>query len=191
MVGQFRTGEKKGGKFFYGYVVTAAGFMIMLVGGGTYTPSFGVFLRPIVEEFGWPRAQASLEYSLSVLVQGILAIGMGRLTDKLGPRLILGLFAKELWMIYLFSFIFGVGWGNQAVLRYSLTSEVFGLGSIGLILGLMAVGEALAAAFGSYFAGYLFDVLGNYRAVFWMGIVISLLGALLVGLLKPTVREKR
>jgi MFS family permease len=412
--------EKKT-RLFYGYVVTAAGFTIMLVGGGTYTPSFGVFLKPIVDEFGWARAQASLGYSLSVFVQGLLAIGMGWLTDKLGPRLVamvlgsflgicyilmsevtalwqfqlnyaffgaigastvmvpimatvsrwfirrrglmlgivqaglalggllfppvagrlilsygwrtaylitgvitiggmilagfflrrdprdmglsaddgedvlysqaketamslrggvadvtrimkhrsfwmmagvygifgfcrttftshvtahvqdlgfsitqganalaiiagssmfarvgmgrladkignipgfiisfaitalslvLGLFAQELWMIYLFSFIFGVGWGNQAVLRYSLTSEVFGLRSIGLILGVLAVGEALAAACGSYFAGYLFDLSGSYRAVFWMGIVISLLGAFLVGLLKPMVRAK-
>ncbi len=412
--------EKKN-RFFYGYVVTAAGFTIMLVGGGTYTPSFGVFLKPIVEEFGWARAQASLGYSLSVFIQGILAIGMGWLTDKLGPRLVamvlgsflgicyilmsgvtalwqfqlnyaffgaigastimvpimatvsrwftrrrglmlgivqaglalggllfppvagrlilsygwrtaylitgivtiggmvlagfflrrdprdmglsadgredilyaeareaaktsrgsvtevtrimklrsfwmmaaiygifgfcrttftshvtahvqdlgfsitqganalaiiggssmfarvgmgrladrignipgfiisfvitalslvLGLLAEELWMIYLFSVVFGIGWGNQAVLRYSLTSEVFGLRSIGLILGILAVGEALAAAFGSYFAGYLFDLSGSYRPVFWMGIVISLFGALLVGLLRPMVRAK-
>ena len=67
---------------------------------------------------------------------------------------------------------------------------MFGLTSIGLILGILAVGEALAAAFGSYFAGYLFDLFGSYRAAFWMGMNISLLGALLVGLLNPMVRAK-
>jgi len=30
--------EEKKTRFYYGYVVTAAGFTIMLVGGGTYTP---------------------------------------------------------------------------------------------------------------------------------------------------------
>jgi len=29
-----------------------------------------------------------------------------------------------------FAFVFGVGWGNQAVLRFSLTSEVFGIASL-------------------------------------------------------------
>jgi len=31
----------------------------------------------------------------------------------------LGLAAHDLWKLYLFAFLFGVGWGNQAVLRFS------------------------------------------------------------------------
>jgi MFS family permease len=80
--------EEKKTRFYYGYVILAAGFTILLVAGGTYTPSFRVFLKPIVEEFGWTRGQASLGYSLSVFTMGILSIGMGWLTDKLGPRLV-------------------------------------------------------------------------------------------------------
>jgi len=157
-----------------------------------------------VQDLGFSITQGANALAIIGGASMFARVGMGRLADRIGniPGFVisfaltalslgLGLLAKELWMIYLFAFIFGVGWGNQAVLRYSLTSEVFGLRSIGLILGIMAVGEALAAAFGSYFAGYLFDVLGSYRVAFWMGIAMSLLGALLVGLLKPTIREKR
>jgi MFS family permease len=125
-------------------------------------------------------------------------IGMGRVADRIGNRkafmisfavttisLLWGLAAHELWALYLFSFAFGVGWGNQAVLRFSLTSEVFGIASLGLVMGIMGVAESVAATFGSYWAGYIFDVLGSYQLVFWLGVGISSMGILLAWLLRP------
>jgi cyanate permease len=41
---------------------------------------------------------------------------------------------------------------------------------------------------GAYLAGYIFDRMGNYKLIFWIGIAVSLGGALLAGLLKPRVR---
>jgi MFS family permease len=103
--------------------------------------------------------------------------------------LIWGLVTKDLWGLYLFAFVFGLGWGNQAVLRFALTSEVFGLASLGLVLGALGVAEQTTAAFGSYIAGYIFDVVGNYQPVFWIGIGISLMGILLASGLKPAIRK--
>ena len=127
-------------------------------------------------------------------------IGMGRVADKIGNRkglmisfavttisLIWGLAANDLWKLYLFAFAFGVGWGNQAVLRFSLTSEVFGIASLGLVMGILGVAESVAATFGSYFAGYIFDVFGSYQLVFWLGVGISSTGILLAWLLKPAI----
>ena len=125
-------------------------------------------------------------------------IGMGRVADRIGNRkgfmisfavttisLLWGLAAHDLWKLYLFAFLFGVGWGNQAVLRFSLTSEVFGIASLGLVMGILGVAESVAATFGSYFAGYIFDVFGSYRLVFWLGVGISSIGILLAWLLRP------
>jgi MFS family permease len=125
-------------------------------------------------------------------------VGMGRMADRMGNRptfivsflmttasLFLVLIGKELWIIYLFAFIFGVAWGNQAVLRFSVASEVFGVASLGLIVGILGVAESSAATLGSYIAGYIFDISGTYTAVFWMGILLSATAALLAGLLKP------
>src|SRR3972149_5240939 len=103
--------------------------------------------------------------------------------------LIWGLAANDLWKLYLFAFCFGVGWGNQAVLRFSLIPEVFGMASLGLVMGILGVAESVAATFGSYFAGYIFDVFGSYQLVFWMGIGISATGILLAWLLKPPIRK--
>ncbi|MBW1801365.1 MAG: hypothetical protein JRJ85_11640 [Deltaproteobacteria bacterium] len=45
-------------KFFYGYVVVFAAFAIFLLVFGVHY-AFGVFLKPMVAEFGWGRAVTS------------------------------------------------------------------------------------------------------------------------------------
>ena len=100
--------------FFYGYIVVAAAFIVMMMTGGTFY-SFGVFFKPLVAEFGWTRAMTSGAYSLCILLAGLLGIGTGRLTDKFGPRAIatgcgfllgLGFLGMSqintLWQLYLF-----------------------------------------------------------------------------------------
>ncbi len=75
-------------KFFYGYVVVAITFFIMVVMWGTFY-SFGVFFKPLLEEFGWTRAVISGAFSLGIILQGLLGIVMGRLNDRFGPRSVL------------------------------------------------------------------------------------------------------
>jgi len=56
-------------------------------------------------------------------------------------------------------------------------------------MGVFALPEAGGASLGSYFAGYMFDVFGNYDTAFWMGIAISIMGIVLAWLLKPVIRK--
>jgi len=129
-------------------------------------------------------------------------IGMGRVADRIGNRpafiisfaataIILGwgLIAHSLWRLYLFALVFGFAWGAQAVLRFAVTSEVFGMVSLGLFMGVFAFAESGAATFGSYIAGHIFDVTGNYQQAFWAGIGISVLGIVLALLLKSSERK--
>jgi MFS family permease len=75
-------------KFFYGYVIVAvAFFVIVLMSGTLYT--FGVFLKPLAEELGASRAVVSGAHSLCVFMVGAFFILTGRLTDRFGPRLVL------------------------------------------------------------------------------------------------------
>lgn len=98
--------------------------------------------------------------------------------------LIWALMTKDLWGLYLFSVIFGFAWGAQAVLRFTVVAEEFGLAFLGLIMGVLGFAEAGASAFGSYYAGYMFDITGSYQAVFITGIGVSLLGVALSYFLK-------
>jgi len=106
--------ESRQPKIFYGYIVVAVAFLIMMIMWGT-SYSFGVFFKPLLAEFGWTRAMTSGAYSLCMLLTGLLSIGTGRLTDRFGPRVVVtgcGLFlglgcllvsqVSALWQLYLF-----------------------------------------------------------------------------------------
>ncbi len=73
--------------------------------------------------------------------------------------------------------------------RFAITSEVFGLASLGLVMGVLGFAEYGTAAVGAYIAGYVFDVVGTYRPVFLMGMAVSATGILLAWLLKPAMRK--
>ncbi len=166
--------------------------------------AFTIHLVAHVQDLGFSLTDGANVLAVLIGSSIFSRVGMGRVADTIGNRLafmisfaattlslIWGLVAKDLWELYLFALVFGFGWGNQAVLRFALTSEVFGLGSLGLVMGALGVAEAGAAAFGSYFAGYIFDVVGNYRPVFWTGIGVSIMGILLAWWLKPPVQKNR
>ena len=126
----------------------------------------------------------------------------GRLADNIGNRptfiisyvatalvLTWGLFTRDLWGLYLFALVFGFGWGAQAVLRFAVTSEVFGTTSLGTVMGIFGISESVASAIGAYYAGYIFDIIGSYHPAFWTGIVLAILGIILTSFLKPARRK--
>jgi len=109
-------------RFSYGHIVVGTAFLIMAVSWGLYSV-FGVFLNPLLTEFGWTRAMTSGAFSLSLLLSGAVGIAMGELTDRFGPRLVVtlcGIFfglgyllmsqTNTLWQLYLFyGVMLGIG----------------------------------------------------------------------------------
>ncbi|MFC1903079.1 MFS transporter [Chloroflexota bacterium] len=163
--------------------------------------TFNIHIAPHVQDLGFTLAQGAAVLAVLNGSSIVGRVGMGRIADIVGNRttfmisyaitamiLIWGLVATDLWALYLFGIVFGIGWGAQAVLRFSVTSEVFGGRSLGLLMGIFGLAEAVAATFGSYFAGYVFDSLGSYQLAFWIGIVLAIAGIVLAWSLKRTRR---
>lgn len=135
---------------FYGYTVVLAAFPVIMVAHGIYY-SFGVFLEPLINEFGWTRAVTSGAYSLCALVAGFLGIVAGRLSDYLGPKavvmaggflLALGLIlmsrANAVWQVYiLYGVIAGMGIGTAWTTLTSTVARWFVLRR-GLMIGIVA-----------------------------------------------------
>ena len=77
-----------GWSFFYGWVVVACAFLVLCVAYGIQF-TFGVFMPYISADTGWNRASLSVPYSCYIFVYSALGILTGRLTDRLGPRIVL------------------------------------------------------------------------------------------------------
>jgi MFS family permease len=101
-------------RVFYGYIVVAVAFLIMLMMWGAYY-SFGIFFEPLLAEFGCSKATTSGAFSLSFFLTGLLGVFAGKLTDRFGPRIVVtvcGFFlalgyllvsqTNALWQLYLF-----------------------------------------------------------------------------------------
>lgn len=68
--------------------MVACAFLVLCVAYGIQF-SFGVFMPYISSDTGWDRASLSLPYSFYVFVYSALGVLTGRLTDRLGPRIVL------------------------------------------------------------------------------------------------------
>ena len=75
-------------RIYNGYILVLVACLILTVTQGTHF-SFGVFFKPLLEDFGWTRAMTSGAFSLSSVLVGLLHILTGRLNDRIGPRFVM------------------------------------------------------------------------------------------------------
>jgi MFS family permease len=77
-------------KIYYGWQVVAVGFVLLLLMFGTRL-SFGLYLKPLAENFGATRASISGSQSVYMVIYAIIALIAGSLADNYGPkRIIMG-----------------------------------------------------------------------------------------------------
>ena len=79
--------QRKSSTVFYGWwLVLVSAIGIMLSCGSVLTFTFGVFILPLNQEFGWSRTELSLGYSLSALFSGAFQPLIGKLIDRFSAR---------------------------------------------------------------------------------------------------------
>lgn len=147
-------------RFFYGYIVVGVSFFIMVVSWALYY-SFGVFFKPLLNEFGWTHAMTSSAFSLSMIMYGVLGIVVGGLNDRFGPRvaltlcgLLLGLGyllmsqVSALWQMYLFyGVLIGPGMSGVWVPQLSTVARWF-IGRRTLMTGIVLAGVSIGQLIG-------------------------------------------
>jgi len=139
-------------------LVATMTLVMTIVYGSSF--SFSVFLKPLSEWSGWVRTSISGAYAISLWTSGLLAVLMGALTDRYGPRIVLalgGLFGglgylvlsgtAELWHLYAGFFVIAVNtsatWTpiTATISRWFSDKRVLALGIVtgGIGLGQMAM----------------------------------------------------
>jgi MFS family permease len=134
---------------------------------------------PALTDAGIPVGKAAFSIGLLTLVSVIGRLSFGYLGDHVTKRYLfmiaytltgLGLLvlmnAKTMGMVYLFIFLFGVGFGGTVPLMPAIRAEYFGLSALGKIQGFMNPVMMFAGAVGPIFAGLVFDATGSYRISF-------------------------
>jgi MFS family permease len=131
------------------------GFWIQAVAWGV-SSTFGIFFTPLLTEFGWSRAAISGASSLSFLIFGFLGIFAGRLSDKIGPRIVMvgcGVFlgagyllmsqVNTVWQLYLFyAVILAFGWSGVDIVLLSTVAKWFSQ-KRGMMSGILKVGTGV------------------------------------------------
>ncbi len=128
---------------------------------------------------------------------------MGSTSDRIGnkPALIIGFslasvallwlqLAGEVWMLYLFAAIFGFTYGGLITLLSPIIAELFGLGSHGIIMGVVVFCNTIGCAIGPVMAGYIFDITGSYQLAFWVCAAAGITSLTLTLLLRPASNKE-
>jgi MFS family permease len=80
-------------------------------------------------------------------------------------------------MMYAFAILFGIGLGGDYMIVPLITAEIFDVGMLGRLLGVILTAGGVADAVSPWIVSFIRDVTGSYEKGFVFLIAISLLGA--------------
>ena len=180
----------KQNKVFYGwFVVIGAALVSFGVAGGQF--SFGVFLKPMTEEFGRSRGTLSLAFGTTFMISGLLRPLAGYLADRYSPKIavlsgvvVMGTmllfipFIQNLAQLFLIFAVMSIGitLGTGPILTKVISAWFYTKRGItmGLVNGASSFGAMILVPGTSAFL-----VLGDWKQGYWF------LGLLLLALVLP------
>lgn len=175
----FTQAIKTGRFWFFGSIMFCFFFCLQVI---------MVHIAPYAVDIGISAIVAASMLSIIAAASVIGRFSAGFICDKVGLRrplvaclvtatlaLIWLLFAKEIWMFYVFAVIFGVAYGGIISLQSLVTAELFGLSSLGIVFGSLMFFGTIGGAIGPPLAGTIFDVTGGYNLAFLICVIIGAL----------------
>ncbi len=175
-----------GRNIFYGWwVAIGCSLVVFGVAGGQF--SFGVFLKPMTDEFEWSRGTLSAAFGVTYVISGLLRPFAGYLADRYSPKwvalsgvLIMGWMLalipriETLWQLYaLFAVMsLGVTLGTGPILT-KIVSQWFVV-KRGLTLGLVAGAGSFGAMILVPATTEILDLFSWREAYLFLGILLLL-----------------
>jgi len=164
-----------------------------------------VLVHSVIHAIDIGMSPASAANILAIIgVTGIIGrIVFGRLADVMGmkPVLIFSFFlmsagflwltfAGEAWRVYSFAVIFGLSYGVFESLQSPILADLFGLSSLGTIMGVVHAFGSIGLMLGPVVGGYIFDVSGSYQVASLINATVALVSLICVVFL-PITRERQ
>jgi predicted MFS family arabinose efflux permease len=121
------------------------------------TSSFGRVIFGFIAD----RLSKQAAYTLNI---AMTVVGVGALMILSDP--------SQLWLLYIYVIIFGIGFGSRAVIFSALTADIFSGKGFGSILGYSTVAVGAGGALGSWLGGALHDWTGSYLISFGLSALV-------------------
>jgi predicted MFS family arabinose efflux permease len=156
--------------------------------------TFGMFLKPLSEEFSWSREEVSSAYGMAAFMSAVFATPLGLLLDRYRPTVVivpcviavacgfvsLWAMTPHLWHLYATFAVLGVAATGMSAMGYSRAVSSWFTRRRGMALALVVSGGAIAGLVHPPLADYLMGFFG------WRGAnLVFALVVLAVGL--PTI----
>jgi predicted MFS family arabinose efflux permease len=189
-------------RLFYGWWVVLTAALGLLLGPTPITAfSFGVFLKPLIQEFHSSRGAVSLAFTLHATMVAVGLPFAGRLIDRFGPRKVILLFSfmtglillsanfcsGRIWQLYLFYSAVGVASCGVAPVSYCDIIAHWFDRHRGRALGFMMAGLGAGALIMPSAAHYLIERFGWRMTFGFSGAAILLIS---VPVLAMFLKEK-
>ena len=155
---------------------------------------------------GYSQADAAAIISLVLTISIVGRLLMGWLADRM-PRkhvmlliyvlvaaaipLLMARAAPGAASMYAFAAVFGLGLGGEYLIIPLMAGELFGIGVLGRVMGIVLTADGVAEATAPMLVGYMRDRTGSYNTGFFLLVAIALVGAAAIALLPraPRARE--
>ncbi len=184
---------------FYGWFIVAACFLLALTLGETFW-SFGVFFKPLENEFGWSRTVISSGYTAFLIGYAVSAVISGGLVDRINPRPIvlfsavvastgIGLCSQieSVNQLRLFLFVAGLGSGPTWTVASSTVMRWFyGHKRAGIALGATTTGVGFGAIIFAPLINFFIQDYGWREAFLYVGIIFFVILGLAALIIRPS-----
>ena len=170
-------------RFFFGWLMVAAGALILFASGPGQSHTFSVFLTVVAEDLGLSYTEVSFAYGVATLAAAFGLPFAGRQVDRRGARRVLAVVSALLGAAAIaFGFVNGLvvlALGFAAVRYLGQGCLFLGTSNIiaqwferqrGFALGLIWLGFSASVALHPPFAQWLIETVGWREAWFWLGI---------------------
>ena len=175
------------GRLFYGWVMVAVGFAVILIGAGTRAAP-GALLLPIQDDTGWSTGQVTIAGAAGLLLLGLGGPVSGLLIDRFGVRTTtvgalaltasgigLSALAREIWqLVLLFGIVSGFGAGLVASSLGPIIANRWFVRRRGLVIGVFgAAASAGQLAFIPFLTGLGTDQGWRLAVIVLAGVVAA------------------
>ena len=175
-------------------VAIASGACVFVSFASLLVYTFGVFLKPLAEEFSWSREAVSAAFGIAAMTVAVVSPLLGLLFDRLHPARVivpcmitfglafasLGLLTPHLWHLYAVFFVFGLVANGTAQMAYSRAVSSWFVRRRGTALALVMSGGAVGAI-------VLPPIAGAWIQKFGWRTTSVLLGAMVLAIGVPAV----